>query len=127
MDRPATLVRFGGRSTRMIPQARIWRNSESLLAYVVDTLGEHPSRACVCWRLGHYLMLQGHPDQALTWFDATLALRPKHGRALTLKGLTLLQVGCCERAVEVLTRAFAVHPDAFTATLLGDFGAEVIG
>lgn len=66
-----------GLGTLSVMQMRIWRNTETLMRYMIDKMGGHPFSAGAEGRLGKVLAEQNKTDEAITHFQRAVRLAPK--------------------------------------------------
>ena len=57
-------------------QTAIWSSTESLLARIIETLGDDPYRTKIWGRLGEYYVEAGQPDKAIPAFNEVLKIKP---------------------------------------------------
>lgn len=88
-------------------QARTWRSSEALFANVLRL---YPTSHVAQNNMGNVYRLQGKLDEAITAFQAALALR-EHPRARSNLGAVYRRQGKISQALEEYHRAIALDPE----------------
>jgi Flp pilus assembly protein TadD len=99
---------FCGLAYLSAQQVQIWRDTESLWRYAIES---EPNCALCHGNLGVLLSTQGHLELAKAEFERVQALRPGEPKALQHLGHTYALLGDYPRAIEILTRYLERNPN----------------
>lgn len=80
----------------------------------------YPGDFWLNYDLGHFLTFgppPRHPEMALGYFRAAVAIRPGSAEARSILGITLLMIGETDEAIAALRQAIALNPDFATARI----------
>jgi Flp pilus assembly protein TadD len=89
-------------------QTSYWQNSESLWRHA---LACNPRNATAHYSLGHALILQGQPDEAIPHLRRALEIRPQYATAHINLGIALAQKGQREEAMLHHRKAVELLPE----------------
>lgn len=92
-------------------QTFIWRNSETLFAHLVKTLGDHPSRANFWVRLGGFHGERGEFAAAEKAFRSAIEIVPDAPVPKLHLGQVLAAQGRLDGAAEVFSEILNSRPD----------------
>jgi tetratricopeptide (TPR) repeat protein len=99
---------FCGLAYLSAQQVQIWRDSENLWRYAIES---EPNCALCHGNLGVLLSTQGHLELAKGEFERVLALRPGETKALQHLGHTYALLGDYPRAFQIYTQYFERNPN----------------
>lgn len=99
---------FCGLAYLSAQQVQIWRDSENLWRYAIES---EPNCALCHGNLGVLLSIQGHLELAKGEFEHVLALRPGETKALQHLGHTYALLGDYPRAFQIYTQYFERNPN----------------
>jgi tetratricopeptide (TPR) repeat protein len=102
---PAVSVALAAATFR---QAAVWKDSETLLARVLETAGDN---YLAHYHLANVLAGQGRMDEAITHYERTLALRPGAAAAHNNLGTALMARGEMDEARRHCEEALRLKPD----------------
>jgi tetratricopeptide (TPR) repeat protein len=88
-------------------QVGYWRNSETLFRH---TLAVTQNNYVASYNLGQTLSVQGHIDEAVGYYNATLQIKPTHEGAHNNLGLTFALHGQWEQATNHYAQALQTAP-----------------
>ena len=103
----ATAGLLGALSAR---QVGIWQNSETLLRYQLARLGDDPYRFDIHWRLGRVLADQGHLDEAMSHYLASLRIAPEFAEVHYSLGVALERSGRIDDALQQYSTTLRLKP-----------------
>jgi tetratricopeptide (TPR) repeat protein len=115
----ACLVLLAALGMMSFRQTRIWRDSVSLFEYTLATLGSHPYRADIDWRLGLAYARQNRADRAIAQYRASLAIQSSVPAHLLLAQALQAQ-GAADEALEQYLAALRLRPDATLHAKIGE-------
>ena len=93
-----------------VRQVGIWQNSQTLLRYQLDRLGNDPYRFDIHWRLGRVLADQGHLDEAMSHYLASLNIVPDFAEAHYSLGVALERSGRIDDALQHYSTTLRLKP-----------------
>lgn len=91
-------------------QIGIWRNSSVLLDHLLVCLADHPYRFDIHWRKGRLLADQGRLDEAITQYQASLAIVPDFADAHFHLGVALERQGKADLALQEFAGTLRIRP-----------------
>jgi protein O-mannosyl-transferase len=115
------IVWFCGLAYLSAQQVQIWRDTESLWRYALES---DPNCAICHGNLGVYLSNQGNMELAKVEYQHVLALRPDNAKALQHIGHTYAALGDTPRALEHLRLYLTRYPN--DADVLNNLGAALL-
>ena len=118
----ATAAWLVGLSIMTWQQVQIWRDTDTLWRYAIES---DPECSICQANLGVLLHNRGLPALAIERFERELALRPDHIRSHHTLALSLAAVGRSAEAMDHFRRVLAVFPD--DADVLNNLGVALIG
>ncbi len=112
---------FCGLAYLSAQQVQIWRDTENLWRYAVES---EPNCALCHGNLGVLLSTQGHLELAKAEFERVMALRPGEPKALQHLGHTYALLGDYPRAFGIYTQYLERNPN--DADALNNMGATLL-
>jgi len=106
-----SLVVLAG-SARTVERVPDWSDTETIMQALIE---DRPESGTAWMHLGRRLAAQGRPDDALTAFAYAVALLNSEYRPITEVSAHLLAMGRNDAARPLLRRAWAEHPEWYTA------------
>jgi tetratricopeptide (TPR) repeat protein len=91
-----------------VKQIAIWRDSETMWRYVINSF---PGRVPVAhYNLGLEYYMKGMHDKAIEEYERTIAINPTHVKAHNGLGLVYYMRGMHGKAIEAYEKALAINP-----------------
>jgi serine/threonine protein kinase/tetratricopeptide (TPR) repeat protein len=107
LAQPPTVLAWLG---SVLAEANLWNEAETMLRQAQE---RYPEDFWINYNLGHLLVFcprPQHPDEALGYLRAAVAIRPNSPEARSMLGLALLSKGDTGAAITACQQALALNP-----------------